>query len=55
MVIDFRKAEIFEGKMAQARNSVVGGQLSLSHSLKKFADGLSVQRTPGTVFNTWLD
>ena len=43
MVIDFGKAQILEGKVAQAGNGVVRCQFATADLLKKFADGIRVQ------------
>ena len=42
VMINFGKTEIFEGKMAQAVDGVVGGQLATTDLIEKFADGFSV-------------
>jgi hypothetical protein len=43
VVIDFREAEIFEGQVTQAVNSVVRRELALAHFLEKLPDGFGVQ------------
>jgi len=43
MVIDFREAEIFERKMPQAVDRVVGSERPAADLLEKFADGFGVQ------------
>ena len=48
MMIDFRKAEIFEGKMPQAIDGGVGSERPAADLLEKFADGISVQKAVST-------
>ena len=42
-MIDLRKSEIFEGKMAKTIHSFVRRKLSLADLLEELADGFGVQ------------
>jgi len=43
MVIDFSESEVFERKMAQAFDSIVGREIPAADVIEKFADGVGVQ------------
>ena len=43
MVVNVGESQIFEGKMAQAINGGVGGELAPADLLEEFADGFGVQ------------
>jgi hypothetical protein len=43
VVIDLGESEIFEGKMAQARDRVVGRDFAFADSVEELADGFGVQ------------
>jgi hypothetical protein len=42
MMIELREAEIFEGQVAQALDSLIGGERAAVDPVEKFADGFGV-------------
>jgi hypothetical protein len=46
-MIDFGKAEIFEGQVAKPIDGIVGRDFATSHLFEQFTDGFGVQEALG--------